>query len=89
VKAVHFNKNWEFSNGCTFEFRAALEADIPTFDSDGNPLETGAAVACVEAAVEQLGKDLDTTKLQDNLQLLRSLAGPPPTNGTNHYLSPS
>ena len=83
MKEVRFNKNWQFSNGCTAEFAAALETGIPTLDSEGNPLEQGAAVAYVEQAVEQLGKDrLDIPKeLQDNLERLRSLVEPEPTQG--------
>jgi hypothetical protein len=87
VKAVRFNRNWEFSNGCTFEFVVALDAGIRTLDSDGNALEPGAAVACVEAAVEQLENNFDTPKLRDNLQQMRSLGGPPPADGMNHYPS--
>jgi len=73
----------EFSNGCTSEFAAALETGIPTLDSEGNPLEPVAAVASVGQAVEQLGKDgLDIPReLQDNLERLRSLVGPEPTQG--------
>jgi hypothetical protein len=83
VKAVRFNRNWEFSNGCTFECWVALDAEIPTFDSNGNPLGRDAAIECVEEALEQLKEDkLDLTELQDNLQLIRSLGEPPPTNGT-------
>jgi len=68
VQAVHFNKNWEFSNGCTLEFAGALGADMPRFDSCGNPLEPGAGVA----SIEQLDKDgFDTKKLRDDLQRRR------------------
>jgi len=90
VKEVRFNKNWQFSNGCTLEFWAAADQGIPTFDLDGNPLGLGAAMASIQAAVEHLDKDgFDTAKLRDNLLLMRSLGAPPPTNGANHHVNPS
>lgn len=74
IKAVCFNKKWEFSNGCTFEFAVAQQACIPTFDYAGNPLGLEIAIASVGEAIEQLEKDgFDIAKLQENFQLLQSL----------------
>lgn len=88
VKAVRFNKDWEFSNGCTFEFVVASEAGVSTLDADGEPFGLGAGLAAIEAAIDDLEHDFDTPKLRDNLQSLRSLGAPPPMQGTDHNLSP-
>lgn len=75
VKAVRFNKNWEYSNGCTFEFAAALGANIDTLDSKGTRLAANAAAAIVSNAIEkirELDKDFDTKTLERNLERVRS-----------------
>jgi len=48
VKAVRFNKNWEFSSGCTFEFVVAMKSDIPTLDAEGNEINFKTAVTSIE-----------------------------------------
>src|SRR5215472_12984636 len=42
VDSVRFNGNWQFSNGCTFEFVEAQEARIRTLDLNGKLLTTRA-----------------------------------------------
>lgn len=75
VMKVHFNDNWEFSNGCTFEFAVALEADKDAIDSHGATLSASAAVAKVTNAIEKIKKldqEFDTKKLERNLERIRS-----------------
>jgi hypothetical protein len=74
VREVHFNKNWEYSNGCTAEMVGALDADIPAFDADGNRIHLETAISRVQSAVEELLKgELDTQKLEINFHHLISL----------------
>jgi hypothetical protein len=70
-KAVWFNKNWEFSDGCTLEFVVASDVGLPTLDVDGNPLSLTAAATAIELAIGGL-EGFDTTTLHKNLQSLRS-----------------
>jgi uncharacterized membrane protein len=71
VKAVWFNQNWEFSNGCTFEFAVAFDAGIPTYDQRGRALERETAISSLEAAIARLSSEgFDTAKLQENLHRL-------------------
>lgn len=75
VMRVHFNGNWEFSNGCTFEFAVALDASKDTFDSHGAPLSASAAVLKITNAIEKiktLNQDFDTKKLERNLERIQS-----------------
>jgi hypothetical protein len=72
VKAVWFNKNWEFSNGCTFELVAALDAGVATRDHRGATLGRKQAIQCLESAIAKLGsKGFDTAKLRKNLKRLK------------------
>jgi hypothetical protein len=73
IKAVWFNRNWEFSNGCTFELAVALDSGVPTFDHLGNPLSWQKAIQSVERAIHQLsGEEFDTSKLRENLGRLQA-----------------
>jgi hypothetical protein len=73
IKSVWFNREWQFSNGCTFEFAVALDAELPTFDHDGKPLDRTAGIAAIESAIERLeAEGFDTTKLLENLEKLRA-----------------
>lgn len=51
---VWFNSGWEFSNGCTQEYLAALKAGIPTKDASGNPLPASHACALIEGVIPEL-----------------------------------
>ena len=67
VNGVWFNRNWQFSNGCTFEFAVALDAGLPTWDHEGRPLDSDAAIDMIAEAVETLERDgFDTRSLRDN-----------------------
>jgi hypothetical protein len=71
AKAVWFNKNWEFSDGCTLEFVIATQEGLPTLDADGKLLSESVAVRAIENAISGLD-GFDTTKLHQNLERLRS-----------------
>jgi hypothetical protein len=71
IKSGCFNHNWQFSNGCTFEFAAALDAGVPTFDHDGKPLDLDDGIRLIESAIQQLDADgFDTSALGENLKRL-------------------
>jgi hypothetical protein len=71
IKSAWFNRNWEYSNGCTFEFAVAQDAGIPTFNFEGSDLKREAGLAAIQAAIERLKTDgWDTAKLQENLERL-------------------
>jgi hypothetical protein len=76
VKSGWFNLNWQYSNGCTFEFAVALDADLSTFDHTGQILTGSAGIALIRAAVEQLERQgFDASKLRANVELLGSRSG--------------
>jgi hypothetical protein len=71
VKAVCFNENWQYSNGCTFEFAVALDAGLQTFDHRGQPLERDQATGLIDRAVVELAAEsFDTLKLRQNLAFI-------------------
>jgi len=73
IKAVWFNQNWEFSNGCAFELAVAVDEGIPTLDCFGNPMGLGEAIERLGNAVTQLrSEEFDTTKLREALTHLHS-----------------
>jgi hypothetical protein len=76
VKSVWFNLNWQYSNGCTFEFAVALDAGLPTFDHTGQVLTRSAGIELIRAAVQQLEyQGFDTFKLRANAELLGNGSG--------------
>jgi hypothetical protein len=73
IKSVWFNRNWQFSNGCAFEFAVALDAGLPTLDRDGKPLERSVGIKLIESAIRELEHDgFDAAKLHENLGLLQA-----------------
>lgn len=71
VKSVWFNRNWQFSNGCAFEFAVALDAALPTFDHSGRVLARNEGIELITAAVHQVEQwGLDASKLRENLGLV-------------------
>jgi hypothetical protein len=75
VKSVRFNVNWQFSNGCTFEFAVAEDAGLPTFDHRGAPLPREAGIDLINAAIQRLEpQGFDATKLRENLERLLAKA---------------
>jgi len=68
ILEVWFNRNWQYSNGCTFEYMAARAAGIPTLDAEGRSLPIDVAGPLVERAIAELGaKGVDTAKLKEHL----------------------
>jgi hypothetical protein len=68
IKGAWFNRNWQFSNGSTFEFAVAQDARVPTFDNEGRPLDVGTAIRLITEAMNSLeGDGFDTTSLRENL----------------------
>ena len=73
-KAVFFSDDWEYSNGCTFEFAVAWDAGLPTFDARGNPLDLPAGIARIERAVREIeAEGLDASGLRVNLGRLEEV----------------
>jgi hypothetical protein len=71
IDSVWFNREWQFSNGCTFEFAVAQDAGLPTSDHDGKTLDRAAGIAAIESAIQRLkGEGFDTAKLRENLEKL-------------------
>ena len=69
-----FNRNWQFSNGCTFEFAVTLDAGLPTLDHNGDPLELEEGIRLIESAIQELETDgFDTSALRENLERLHAI----------------
>jgi hypothetical protein len=74
IKSAWFNRNWEFSNGCAFEFAVAHDAGLPTFDQGGNTIDLRAGIRALEAAVEALESEgIPCVKLRENLERLQAV----------------
>ena len=74
VYEVRFNYEWQYSNGCTFEYAVALRKGIPRLDHEGGPLDHEGAIQRVEAAVNELKKEgFMVNKLETNLELLKAI----------------
>ena len=76
-KAVYFHPDWEYSNGCAFEFAVAQSAGLPTFDAAGRPLDRAAGTERLTAAVRALtGAGFDPAGLRQALSWLGAPPGP-------------
>lgn len=74
VGGVWFNRNWQFSNGCTFEFAVAQDAGLSTIDHEGQRLDLERAIDLISDAIRILNADgFDTSSLQDNLERLAAI----------------
>jgi hypothetical protein len=78
VESVRFNENWQFSNGCTFEFVEAQEARVQTLDVNGKLLNPRVAAQLIGEAIKQF-VDLDNSTLQENLRRIVAKGFPPGT----------
>jgi hypothetical protein len=68
INSTWFKSDWQYSNGCTFEFAVSADAGLPTFDHEGNPLSVRQAADMIDAAIQSLVKNgFDVTKLRENL----------------------
>ena len=76
IKAVYFNDGWEFSNGCAFEYLVAIDAALPTFTDDCQPLPIAHSIARIESAIDSLTADrIDPGGLAQTLGRLKAQAG--------------
>jgi len=74
IKSSWFARDWQLSNGCTFEFAVCCDAGVPTFDCNGKSLELNKALQLIDSAIERLKKDgFDISKLAQNRERLRLL----------------
>ena len=71
VGGVWFNRNWHFSNGCTFEFAVAQDAGLSTVDHEGQKLDLDQGIDLIGVAIRVLNADgFDTRSLGENLDRL-------------------
>lgn len=69
IQQVWLNRNWQFSNGCTFEFAVAIDAGLPTADHDGHALSVDQAIDLMTDAIGTLkSENFDTSSLKLNLE---------------------
>jgi hypothetical protein len=72
ISSAWFNLNWQYSNGCTFEFAVAVDAGVPVYDNEGRALDTRQGTQLIDAAIQSLAKDgFDVSKLRENLSRLQ------------------
>jgi len=75
IGATWFKSDWQYSNGCTFEFAVCADAGLSTLDHQGNPLSVRQAAELIDGAIRELDSaGFDTTKLRENLARLRPVA---------------
>jgi hypothetical protein len=75
INSTWFKSDWQYSNGCTFEFAVTADAGLPTLDHQGNPLTVRQAAELIDAAIRDLdSSQFDTTKLRENLARLQHVA---------------
>jgi hypothetical protein len=73
IKGVWLNRDWQFSNGCTFEFAVAVDAGLPTSDCQGQLLPVEIAKDLIRDAIAVLDADgFDTSALRLNLERVSS-----------------
>jgi len=74
IYEVCLNDDWEYSNGCTFEYAIAAKKGIPRFDHEGTAIDLETAIKKVEAAVNELRTEgFVITKLEHNLGILKAI----------------
>jgi hypothetical protein len=77
IKSAWFNRNWQFSNGCAFEFAVAQDAGLSTFDHTGQVLTRNAGIDLIIAAIKKLEEwGLDASQLRKNLALVQAAPTP-------------
>lgn len=71
VRSAWFNRNWQYSNGCVFEFAVAQDAGLPTFDYEGKILDRETGITLIKNAIKQLEDEgFDTKSLRENVARL-------------------
>lgn len=74
IKSACFNRNWQFSNGCVFEFAVAQDHGVPALNHNGETLELEEGIQMIEGAIQTLQADgFDTSTLGETLQRLREI----------------
>jgi hypothetical protein len=74
IKSACFNRNWQFSNGCAFEYAVAQDAGLPTLDHNGKPLELDEGVELIQSAIRRLDSDgFDVSGLRKSLEYLLAI----------------
>jgi hypothetical protein len=51
ISSSSFKPNWQYSNGCTFEFAVCVHAGVPTLDDQGKPLSVRQGAELMDAAI--------------------------------------
>jgi hypothetical protein len=75
INSTWFKSDWQYSNGCSFEFAVTANAGLPTLDHQGHPLAVRQAAELIDAAIRDLdSSQFDTTKLRENLARLDPVA---------------
>lgn len=70
---IWFNDNWQYSNGCTYEFYIATINAIPTFDATGTVMDTQNGIQLLEQAIQKTDTiNYDNSILIKNLNLLKN-----------------
>ena len=71
---VWLNEGWEFSNGCTYEYYAAVEAGIPCFTINGQKIDVPRAIELISVAIEKMSLvNMDTASIESTLKNLRKM----------------
>lgn len=74
IKSAWFNHNWQFSNGCAFEFAVAQDAGLPTLDHEGQALDLLVGIELVKDAINKLDSEgFDTSRQRENLDRLSAV----------------
>lgn len=77
MEAVYFNHDWQYSNGCTFEYAVALDAGLPRYDADHNELPGEAAIELIEQALREIeSRGFNTFRLEQALGFVKRAAPP-------------
>jgi len=75
ISGTWFNHNWQYSNGCTFEFAVSTDAGVPTFDQQGNAFGVRQGAELIETAIRDLeSSGFDASKLRENLARLEPVS---------------
>ncbi len=88
IKSVWFNSDWEFSDGCTFEFAVAQEVGLRTLNRNGNTLDCSEGIELIKTAIEKLGaEDFKTSELRENLEWLQAVSVNSAESGRRSFAS--
>jgi hypothetical protein len=75
IGSTWFKADWQYSNGCTFEFAVCADAGVPTLDHQGSSLSICQAAEMIDTAIRDLASSgYDTAKLRENLARLQHAA---------------